>query len=81
VSIKNRHGRNRAAHRSSVNPELRVQREGTPGVRGGTGPDWHRQMVEEAAYYRAERRGFKGGDPLSDWLAAEAEVDALVKGP
>ena len=41
-------------------------------------PDWHRQMIQEAAYFRAERRGFIGGDPVADWLAAEAEIDALV---
>ena len=34
-----------------------------------------RQMIAEAAYFRAERRGFSGGDPIADWLEAEAEVD------
>lgn len=33
------------------------------------------RMIGEAAYYRAEQRGFIGGDPLQDWLAAEAEID------
>jgi hypothetical protein len=33
------------------------------------------RMIAEAAYYRAERRGFQGGNPVEDWLAAEAEVD------
>ena len=42
------------------------------------GPDWHRQMIEEAAYLRAEKRGFSGGDPVADWLAAEAEIDELL---
>jgi hypothetical protein len=32
------------------------------------------QMIAEAAYYRAERRRFLDGDPLQDWLEAEAEV-------
>ena len=41
-------------------------------------PDWHRQMIQEAAYFRAEARGFIGGDPVEDWLAAEAEIDRLV---
>jgi DUF2934 family protein len=41
-------------------------------------PDWHRQMIQEAAYFRAEARGFVGGDPVEDWLAAEAEIDAWV---
>jgi hypothetical protein len=33
------------------------------------------QLIAEAAYYRAERRGFQPGHELEDWLAAEAEVD------
>lgn len=37
------------------------------------------RMIAEAAYYRAERRGFSGGDSVHDWLAAEAEVDALLQ--
>lgn len=37
-----------------------------------------REMIAEAAYYRAEKRGFTGGDPIADWVAAEAEVDALL---
>jgi hypothetical protein len=36
------------------------------------------RMIAEAAYLRAERRGFKGGDPLEDWLAAEAEIDEVL---
>ena len=39
-----------------------------------SGEDRYR-MIGEAAYYRAEQRGFIGGDPLQDWLAAEAEID------
>lgn len=35
-------------------------------------------MIAEAAYYRAEKRGFAGGDPVADWLSAEAEIDALI---
>lgn len=35
-----------------------------------------RQMIAEAAYFRARQRGFGGGDPVSDWLEAEDEVDA-----
>ena len=32
------------------------------------------QMISEAAYYRAQRRGFEPGRELDDWLAAEAEI-------
>jgi hypothetical protein len=35
--------------------------------------------IQQAAYFRAEKRGFQG-DPREDWSAAEAEIDAdLVK--
>lgn len=43
----------------------------------GNGED-REEMVAIAAYYRAERRGFDGGDPMLDWLEAEAEIDAAV---
>jgi hypothetical protein len=41
--------------------------------------DQRRQMIAEAAYFRAERRGFNGGDPATDWIEAEAEVDERVR--
>jgi hypothetical protein len=37
-------------------------------------PGERHQMIALAAYYRAEQRGFMNGDPLQDWLEAEAEV-------
>lgn len=39
------------------------------------------QMIAEAAYYRAEGRGFTDGDPFLDWLDAEREIDALLNVP
>jgi hypothetical protein len=36
-------------------------------------------MIAVAAYYRAEQRGFAPGCEMEDWLAAQAEVDALLK--
>jgi hypothetical protein len=41
-------------------------------------PDQRRQMIATAAYYRAERRGFNGGDPNTDWYAAEKEVSQML---
>jgi hypothetical protein len=38
------------------------------------------QLIIEAAYHRAEARGFEPGHELEDWLAAEAEVDARLSG-
>jgi hypothetical protein len=37
-------------------------------------PEQWRAMVAEAAYYRAQRRGFDGGSPEQDWLEAEEEI-------
>ncbi|HEY2037470.1 MAG TPA: DUF2934 domain-containing protein [Steroidobacteraceae bacterium] len=36
-------------------------------------------MIEQAAYLRGQRRGFASGGEVEDWLAAEAEVDALLR--
>jgi hypothetical protein len=41
--------------------------------------DVRRGMIAEAAYLRAERRGFAPGGEEEDWMAAEAEVEALLK--
>ncbi len=32
------------------------------------------QMIAEAAYFRAEQRGFAPGHELGDWLDAEVDV-------
>jgi hypothetical protein len=37
--------------------------------------DDREQRIAEAAYWRAERRGFKPGHELEDWLEAEREID------
>lgn len=40
---------------------------GTPAI-----PCEH--LIAEAAYFRAEQRGFVPGNELDDWLDAEAEI-------
>ena len=42
-------------------------------------PEARRALIAEAAYLRAERRGFAPGHETEDWLEAEAEVDSLLK--
>jgi hypothetical protein len=37
------------------------------------------EMIAQAAYYRAEKRGFAGGAEAEDWLQAEAEVLAKMR--
>ena len=38
------------------------------------------RMIEEAAYYRAEQRGFNGGSEMQDWLDAESEINSKFPG-
>ena len=38
-----------------------------------------RELIAQAAYYRAEKRGFRPGLEADDWLQAEAEVMARVQ--
>jgi Protein of unknown function (DUF2934) len=35
-------------------------------------------LIAEAAYNKAQQRGFTPGDDWHDWFAAEREVDALL---
>lgn len=36
------------------------------------------KMVAEAAYFRAQGRGFDGGDAVADWVGAESEINARL---
>ena len=38
-----------------------------------------RELIAEAAYLRALGRGFRGGSAVEDWLAAEAEINAMLR--
>ncbi|WP_144408201.1 DUF2934 domain-containing protein [Sulfuricella sp. T08] len=44
-------------------------------------PEQRYQMITEAAYFHAEQRGFVGGDPVLDWLEAEAAIDCIIQQP
>ncbi|MBI3898889.1 MAG: DUF2934 domain-containing protein [Gammaproteobacteria bacterium] len=40
-----------------------------------------RALIAEIAYFRAEARGFAGGDATDDWLQAERQVDEKLMTP
>lgn len=42
--------------------------------------DTRRAHIAEAAYFRAEQRGFSPGGEQDDWYAAEAEIEARLNG-
>jgi len=50
----------------------------TTGERAIRSAEQRRAMIAQAAYFRAERRGFAPGAELQDWLAAEAEIDEAL---
>ena len=41
-------------------------------------PEERRAMIATAAYFRAERRGFQGGNPAEDWMIATKEIDEML---
>lgn len=45
---------------------------------GALAPEERQRFIAEAAYFKAERRGFAEGGELEDWVEAEAEIDALL---
>ena len=62
------------AHRL-MHPSGGVEREYAVRVLGEVSVEQRRQLIAQAAYFRALSRGFEGGDPVADWLEAEQEVD------
>lgn len=42
-------------------------------------PEERLRMIRDAAYYRAEKRGFAPGHEYEDWLAAEREIDEWLR--
>ena len=58
---------------------LPVKSAARPGSEQGDTPEERHRMIAVAAYYHAERRGFRGGEELSDWLEAEEEVEHLLE--
>ena len=73
---------------ATTSPPRARAKSSTPRVRKPTAnapaavtvsEDVRRGMIAEGAYLRAERRGFAPGHEAEDWLAAESEVDALLK--
>lgn len=69
----------------SVSPVIVSSAAAAPEVDSSTGsggesvsPDRRFQMISEAAYFRAERRGFAPGAESRDWLESEAEIEELL---
>lgn len=74
----------KAAPRKSSTPKKpapsRTPRESAQSLRRlDPTPEERYLLIEKEAYYRAEKRGFRGGHPAQDWLEAEAYIDKLLR--
>jgi len=61
-----------AAKTTSDNPDTNLVE------RGRITAEERRRMTADAAYFRAQSRGFSGGSPEKDWYEAEAEIDGAL---
>jgi Protein of unknown function (DUF2934) len=68
----------RPAPAASAAPRARATRR-QPVPRTPLSEAERRELIAVGAYLRAERRGFQPGHEEEDWLAAEAEVDGLLR--
>lgn len=62
--------------------ETTASRRASSPLRAGKAPkvdgEVRRAMVAQAAYFRAEKRGFVRGGELEDWLEAEREISHVL---
>ena len=56
----------------------KMKPEAPPGPGSAISTEERQMLIERAAYFRAERRGFAPGNELEDWFEAEAEVSQLI---
>lgn len=62
----------RATHPAAAKPHSKAKKSGSVTSEERT------RLIAEAAYFKAAQRGFAKGGELDDWIAAEAEIDALL---
>lgn len=70
----------KAAPKSTAKPSV-FNSPVNNSARADLSPDELRQLIAEAAYYRAKQRGFTPGHELEDWIQAEAEVMGRLGSP
>lgn len=72
-----------AASKSTAAAKSAAPKKSTPAKKGNghtsVTPEQRYRMICDAAYFRAERRGFVGGNPAQDWVEAEAEINLMLK--
>jgi len=73
-----------ASERPARKPRSETTRKSAPGAEGDgvarLSEDEVNAMISRAAYMKAAQRGFEPGHEVDDWLAAEAEIRAMMPG-
>ncbi len=64
---------------SGAEPRRAAQKSGNGEKKVKITAEQRYRMIAEAAYYRAEKRGFTGGDPAQDWAEAEAYIEKMLR--
>ncbi len=72
-----KHGGSRAARHAGVHAKA-FQHEPAAALGHRVTPQEREQMIAEAAYFRAEQRGFTPGGELDDWIEAEVAIDRAL---
>lgn len=69
----------RVTRAPSVKPRARAAGvEERPSAGPVLSPEERQKLIAQAAYFRAEKRGFAPGYELQDWIEAEIEVQRLI---
>jgi hypothetical protein len=68
---------------TSLRPRSEIAEPAAPTrAPAGFDPSSSREaLIATAAYYRAQKRGFRPGHEIEDWLTAEREVDGTGTAP
>ena len=66
------------AHRKSPAIDTRAVASRAARINKACHSDQLRHMIAEAAYYKAEKRGFSPDGQTADWLEAEREIMAML---
>lgn len=62
---------------AAIAPRRGVAKKAAPASAVTVSPEERIRMIEQVAYFRAEKVGFTG-DPQEHWTGAEVEVDAIL---
>lgn len=65
-----------SAKKSATKGRRRTEKKTVKAIINST---QRQQLISEAAYLKAEQRGFEGDDALRDWLEAEAHIDSIYQ--